>query len=523
MIYGGISLELMPYKNEGVTDFSVEENKEAMLRALEHVRSEFGRTYPLCIGGQEQITDSIIESRNPSNPDEIVGRVYAADEELAGKAVETAADAFDSWSRKPAKYRANCLIKAAAIMRRRKFELSATMVYEAGKPWLQADADIAEAIDFLEYYAREAMRLHKGGPVHPYPGESTTYRYIPLGVGAIIPPWNFPSAILTGMTSAALVTGNTAVLKPASATPIIGAKVAEILYEAGIPGGVLNFVPGGGSTVGDALVKHPLTRFVAFTGSLEVGTDIYESAAIVREGQHWLKRVITEMGGKDALIVDDPCDCATAADAAITSAFGYQGQKCSACSRVIVVESIYNMFMKELMERVSELKVGDPEDPDVDMGPVSSDEAYEKIMRYIEIGKDEATLAHGGGRVGDIGYFIEPTVFVDVDPHARIAQEEIFGPVLSVIKARDFDEALYIANDTIYGLTGGVISRDRDHIERAKHEFHVGNLYINRKITGSLVGVQPFGGYKMSGTCSKAGGPDYLLLFMQPKTVIERL
>jgi 1-pyrroline-5-carboxylate dehydrogenase len=275
--------------------------------------------------------------------------------------------------------------------------------------------------------------------------------------------------------------------------------------------------------VGDALVKHPLTRFVAFTGSLEVGTDIYESAAIVREGQHWLKRVITEMGGKDALIVDDPCDCATAADAAITSAFGYQGQKCSACSRVIVVESIYNMFMKELMERVSELKVGDPEDPDVDMGPVSSDEAYEKIMRYIEIGKDEATLAHGGGRVGDIGYFIEPTVFVDVDPHARIAQEEIFGPVLSVIKARDFDEALYIANDTIYGLTGGVISRDRDHIERAKHEFHVGNLYINRKITGSLVGVQPFGGYKMSGTCSKAGGPDYLLLFMQPKTVIERL
>jgi len=513
----------MPYKNEGVTDFSVEENKEAMLRALERVRSGFGRTYPLCIGGHEQITDSIIESRNPSNPDEIVGRVYAADEELAGKAVETAAEAFDSWSRKSARYRADCLIKAAAIMRRRKFELSAIMVYEAGKPWLQADADIAEAIDFLEYYAREAMRLHKGGKVHPYPGESTNYRYIPLGVGAIIPPWNFPSAILTGMTSAALVSGNTVVLKPASATPIIGAKVAEILYDAGIPGGVLNFVPGSGSTVGDALVKHPLTRFVSFTGSLEVGTNIYESAAIVREGQHWLKRVITEMGGKDALIVDDPCDCALAADAAVTSAFGYQGQKCSACSRVIVVESVYNAFMKELMERVGELNVGDPEDADIDMGPVSSDEAYEKVMRYIAIGKEEATLAHGGGRVGKIGYFIEPTVFVDVDPHARIAQEEIFGPVLSVIKARDFDEALYIANDTIYGLTGGIITNDRDHIERTKNEFHVGNLYINRKITGSLVGVQPFGGYKMSGTCSKAGGPDYLLLFMQPKTIIERL
>ncbi|HOP08639.1 MAG TPA: L-glutamate gamma-semialdehyde dehydrogenase [Candidatus Methanofastidiosa archaeon] len=516
-------MDLPPYTNEPLTDFSKDENKEAMFKALDTVYGSFGEEYKIVIGGERIETGAFIESRNPASPNEVVGRVCMADKELSNHAVEVAHDAFDKWSRTHARTRVKHMLKAASMLRRKKHEFSATMIFEVGKSWAEADADIAEAIDFLEYYSRQMLRLAGDQEVYPFPGEMTTYRYIPLGVGVIIPPWNFPSAILTGMTSSALVTGNTAVLKPASDSPVVGAKIAEVLFETDLPRGVLNFVPGHGSTVGEALVEHPLTRFVSFTGSMDVGKGIYEKASIVWEGQRWLKRVVTEMGGKDCLIVDDPCDVDQAAHETILSAFGYQGQKCSACSRAIVVESIYDEYVKKLHDGVKGINVGPTYDPTHFMGPLSSEQAFKKVMKYIEIGKGEAVLMAGGKWIGEEGYFVEPTIFVDVDPGSRLAQEEIFGPVLSVIKAKDFEEALSIANDTIYGLTGGIFSKDRNHIERTKNELAVGNLYVNRKITGALVGVQPFGGYKMSGTCSKAGGPEHLLLFMQGKSIAERL
>jgi len=516
-------VELLPFKNEKLTDFTIDENKEAMMQALEGVLASFGTEYPLIIGGKEYTSEHIIESRNPANPDEVVGVVYGGDKHIANEAIENAYEAFEEWSWISGEKRAMYLLKAASILRKRKHEISSTMVYEAGKSWAEADADTAEAIDFLEYYARSAISYSKDQEVCPYPDEVSSYRYIPLGVGAIITPWNFPAAILTGMTSAAIVTGNTAVLKPASDTPVVGAKLANILYECGLPPGVLNFVPGPGNTVGEQLVKHSLTRFISFTGSMKIGKRIYEMASVVWEGQKWLKRVVTEMGGKNALIIDDPCDIDAAVKATVASAFGYQGQKCSACSRAIVVESVYNSYMKELLDAVGKITVGPTNTYENYMGPVSSKEAFDKILHYIDIGKKEATLAHGGNSVKGVGYFIEPTIFVDVDPMARIAQEEIFGPVLSIIKSKDFNDALAIANYTAYGLTGGIFSNNRRHIERAKKEFYVGNFYINRKITGALVGVQPFGGYNMSGTCSKAGGPEYLQLFMQTKSMVERL
>ena len=516
-------MHIRDFTNEQLTDFSIEENRQAFLDALAGVRDTFGNEYPMIINGEERQSEHVIESRNPSRPEEIVGLVHAGDKARAAEAVEAANEAFPRWAARHAHHRATCLLKAAALMRRTKHDLSATMVYEVGKSWAEADADTAEAIDFLEYYARQALLYAKGKEVNPYPGEVTTYRYLPLGVGAIIPPWNFPVAILTGMTAAALVCGNAAVLKPASDTPVVGAKVARILHDAGVDRTALSLVPGPGKSVGEELVIHPLTRFVSFTGSMEVGKRIYQQAAIVWNGQKWLKRVITEMGGKDALIIDSPCDIGSAVRDTIASAFGFQGQKCSACSRVIVVEPCYKAYIKRLLEEVKYLKVGNVEEPEIMMGPLSSQAALDKVLAYIEVGKQEATLAHGGRRIGDRGFFVEPTVFVDVPPTARIAQEEIFGPVLSVIKVSSFEEALAVANGTDYGLTGGIYSQTREHIERAKREFFVGNLYVNRKITGALVGVQPFGGFNMSGTCSKAGGPDYLGLFLQSKSVVERL
>jgi len=516
-------MNLPPFKNERLTDFSVEENREDMFNALDLVYDSFGSEYRLVIGGEEIETKHVIESKNPASPVEIVGKVYAADKDLASRAVENSHEAFASWAMVPATERVEHMLLAAAELRRRKHEISATMIFEIGKSWAEADADVAEAIDFLEYYARQMLKLSGNQNVHPFNGEMTSYWYIPLGVGVIIPPWNFPSAILTGMTSSALVTGNTAILKPASDTPVVGAKIAQILNGTGLPDGVLNFVPGHGGTIGEALVVNPLTRFISFTGSMEVGKGIYEKASVVWEGQHHLKRAITEMGGKDGLIIDDPCDIAMAAFGTVMSAFGYQGQKCSACSRAIAVESIYDDFVKALHEEVKKLTVGPTYDPSYYMGPVSSEQAFKKVMRYIEIGKKEAVLMSGGNWVGESGYFIEPTIFLDVDPMSRLGQEEIFGPVLSVIKATDFEDALRIANGTIYGLTGGIYSLDRQHIEKTKRELMVGNLYVNRKITGALVGIQPFGGYNMSGTCSKAGGPEHLLLFMQGKSIAERL
>jgi 1-pyrroline-5-carboxylate dehydrogenase len=397
-------------------------------------------------------------------------------------------------------------------------EFNAWMIYEVGKSWPEADGDTAEAIDFMEFYAREMMRLADDQPLVKIEGENNQLVYIPLGVGAVIPPWNFPSAIMAGMTSAAFVSGNTVVLKPASTSPMIAWQFMRILEEIGLPAGVVNFLTGSGSTIGDTLVEDVRVRFIAFTGSRDVGLRISELAAKPRRGQRWLKRTILEMGGKDAVVVDETADLDAAAEGIVSSAFGFQGQKCSAGSRAIIVEKVYDQVLQKVVEKTKKLTMGDVTKPETYMGPVVDENAMKKITDYIEVGKQEGRLVAGGGHQGP-GYFIEPTVIADVDPHARIAQEEIFGPVLAVIKARDFDDALDIANDTEYGLTGSLYSKDEKRIEQAKEEYHVGNLYFNRKSTGALVGVHPFGGFNMSGTDSKAGGRDYLLLFTQAKAI----
>lgn len=513
---------LPPFRNEPVVNFSEEVHYRKMLDALRKVESELGRDYPLIIGCDKVITPETFTSINPARPSQVIGRFSKASPEHADRAVRVAYDTFHSWSRVPYDERARYLLKAAAIMRRRAYELSAWLVYEVSKSWVEAYADVAEAIDFAEFYAREMMRLGPSQPVVDYPGEENELRYIPLGVGAVIPPWNFPLAILVGMTTAAVVTGNTVVLKPASAAPTIAAKFMEVMQEASLPAGVINFLPGPGSRVGDVLVMHPLTRFIAFTGSKEVGLRIHELAAKPQPGQIWLKRTILEMGGKDCIIVDKDADLQSAVEGVNWSAFGFQGQKCSACSRLVIHHAVYDRFLEMVVERAKQITVGDPVERDNFMGAVIDESALRKILSYIEVGKTEGRLMIGGERLSGDGYFLPPTILADVALNARIAQEEIFGPVLAVIKARDFDHALEIANGTEYGLTGGVYSRNRRHLERARHEFHVGNLYFNRKITGALVGVQPFGGFNMSGTDSKAGGSDYLLLFMQAKSICER-
>ncbi|MED4916384.1 L-glutamate gamma-semialdehyde dehydrogenase [Geobacillus thermodenitrificans] len=512
---------VQPYKHEPFTDFTVDANRQAFLAALEKVEAELGREYPLIIGSERVMTEDKITSVNPANKAEVIGRVAKANKELAERAMKTADEAFRTWSRTSPEARADILFRAAAIVRRRKHEFSAWLVKEAGKPWREADADTAEAIDFMEYYGRQMLKLKDGIPVESRPGETNRFFYIPLGVGVVISPWNFPFAIMAGTTVAALVTGNTVLLKPASATPVVAYKFAEVLEEAGLPAGVLNYIPGSGAEVGDYLVEHPRTRFISFTGSRDVGIRIYERAAKVQPGQIWLKRVIAEMGGKDAIVVDKEADLELAAQSIVASAFGFSGQKCSACSRAIIVEDVYDQVLNRVVELTKQLNVGDPAEQATFMGPVIDQGAYNKIMEYIEIGKQEGRLMTGGEGDDSKGFFIQPTVFADVDPNARIMQEEIFGPVVAFAKARDFDHALEIANNTQYGLTGAVISRNRANLEKARHEFHVGNLYFNRGCTGAIVGYQPFGGFNMSGTDSKAGGPDYLILHMQAKTVSE--
>ncbi len=511
------------FRNEPLTDFSKEENRQKMLEALEYVESQFDRVYPLYINGQDVTSDRQFKSYNPSNKDQVVGTFHKAGKDHVDMAMEAALNAFEEWKRVDPKERAIILLKAANIMRRRRFEINAWMVLEASKNWVEADADTAEAIDFLEFYAREMLRYSDRQPVTPVPGEFNELVYIPLGVGVILPPWNFPMAILTGMTSAAIVTGNTVLLKPATDTPAVGYRLVEIMQEAGLPAGVLNFIPGSGGEIGDYMVTHPKTRFISFTGSMEVGLRINELAAKPQEGQIWIKRVVAEMGGKDAIIVDSEADLAKAVEGTVSSAFGFQGQKCSACSRVIVDEKIYDEFVERLVERAKKITVGPVKEQSNFMGAVINQAAVEKIMSYIEIGHQEGKLILGGERAKGNGYFIQPTIFKDVSPDARIAQEEIFGPVLAVIKAKDFDDALRIANGTIYGLTGSVYSQNRAKLAHAKQEFHVGNLYMNRKCTGALVGGHPFGGFNMSGTDSKAGGRDYLLLFLQAKSISEVL
>src|SRR5438132_2382885 len=507
-----------PFKNAALIDFTKEENRQAQMQALEQVKSELWRTYPLIIGGQKITNEATFASVNPSQPDQVIGYFSKATVEQANEAVQAAAQAFEAWSRVPAEERAGYLFAAADRLKQRRFYVNAWMIYEVGKSWSEADADTAEAIDFLEFYAREMVRLAEDHPLVRIEGEDNQLVYIPLGVGAVIPPWNFPVAIMVGMTSASFVTGNTVVLKPASTSPMIAWQFMRILEDVGLPAGVVNFLTGSGSIIGDALIEHPMVRFIAFTGSRDVGLRINQLAAKPYKGQLWLKRAVLEMDGKDAVVGAETDDLDAAAEGIVASAFGFQGQKCSAGSRAIIVEPVYDQVLQKVIEKTKRLTVGDVTKPETYMGPVVDENAMKKITGYIEIGKQEGRLVAGGGHHGP-GYFIEPTVIADVDPHARIAQEEIFGPVLAVIKANDFDDALHIANDTEYGLTGALYSKDEKHIERAKEDYHVGNLYFNRKSTGALVGVHPFGGFNMSGTDSKAGGRDYLLLFTQAKAI----
>ncbi len=515
---------LSEFRNEPLTDFSKEDNAKAMQSALEKVKSELGREYPLVIGGERITTADKLDSINPANRTELVGRFQKANKELASRAVESAFEAFQSWKNTSAEERADLLLRVASILRERKHEMSAWMVYEVAKTWPEADGDTAEAIDFCEFYAREMLRYGAPQPLTKIKGEENRLVYIPLGVGAVIPPWNFPLAIMAGMTVASWVTGNTVVLKPSSDSPAIAYKFFEILEEAGLPAGVVNFMTGSGAEVGDVVVDHPKTRYIAFTGSKEVGLRINERAAKVHEGQLWVKRVIAEMGGKDAIIVAGDANLDDAATGVVQSAFGFQGQKCSACSRAIIDASVYDSLLEKIVERTEQIKVGNPTEHSTTMGAVINQKAFKTINEYIEKGKAEGgRLITGGGSDREEGYFIEPTVIADVKPGATIEQEEIFGPVLAVIKADNFDHALEIANGTQYGLTGALYSSDENKLERAHREFHVGNLYLNRKCTGALVGVHPFGGFNMSGTDSKAGGRDYLLLFMQAKVTSEKV
>src|SRR5947209_14612559 len=495
-----------------------------MRAAIEKVRGQLGREYDLIIGGRHVKTQDKIKSINPAKPSELVGLHQKAGKTEVEPAMNAAVKAFESWRNTSVEERAALLFRTGDLLRQRKFEFAAWLVFEVSKNWVEADADIAETIDFCEYYAREALRLSKVETPVQLPGERDRLFYIPLGVGAVIPPWNFPSAIMAGMTLASIVSGNTVILKPSSDSPTIAAKFVELLEEAGMPEGVVNFCPGSGATFGDGVVAHPNTRYIAFTGSREVGLRINKVAADQAPGQIWIKRTILEMGGKDAIIVDADADIDSAVEGVAVSAFGFQGQKCSACSRAIIDERIYDKFLEKLKARVEKITIGDPtENPN--MGAVINQGSMKSILEYIEIGKKDGRVITGGAPAKEAGegYFIQPTVIADIPPKSKLEQEEIFGPVLAVIKARNFDHALEIANDTEFGLTGAVYTKSRDKIDRAVRDFHVGNLYVNRKCTGAMVGAHPFGGFNMSGTDSKSGGPDYLYLFTQGKSVGEKI
>jgi 1-pyrroline-5-carboxylate dehydrogenase len=515
----GISI----FKNEPFTDFTVKKNRKEFEKALESVRNRFSKEFPLVIGGEKLYSVEKLVSYNPSKPDEVIGTFQKATVEQALHAVDSANAKFEEWKYVPAKKRADYLFKAAKIMRKRKHLFSAMMVYEVGKNWAEADGDTAEAIDFMEFYAREMHRYAKEQPLTKLKGEKNKLEYLPLGVGLVIPPWNFPLAILVGMTTASIVTGNTVVLKPSSDSPAIAQMFVELMEEIKLPKGVLNFVTGGGGSIGDVLVQHPQIRYISFTGSMEVGLRINELAAKNQPSQIWIKRVIAEMGGKDSMIVDKELHSFDdAVLGTIQAAFGYQGQKCSACSRVIVDESIYDKFCDALSTRAKTLKVAEAKD-NPNMGPVINQRSKDKIMEFIHTAVSEGgTIIHGGNTI-EGGHFIEPTIIKDVKPLDTISQEEIFGPVLAVIKSPNFNESLKIANNTMFGLTGAVYTKNKKKLEKADKEFFVGNLYFNRKCTGALVGVHPFGGFNMSGTDSKAGGRDYLLLFMQAKLASKKI
>jgi 1-pyrroline-5-carboxylate dehydrogenase len=514
------------FRNEPFTDFTKPENAEAMRQAIEQVKNELGKDYPVLINGEKIDLEAKFESIDPANKSEIVGRFSDADsdESLVERAIDAATGAFKTWQFVSPQERADYLFRIAQILRERKHYFSAWMIFEVGKTWGEADGDTAEAIDFCEFYGREMLRWAGGQPTTPVPGEDTHFEYIPLGVGAIIPPWNFPLAIMCGMTMSAVVTGNTTVLKPSPDAPMIAYKFMEVLEEVGLPKGVVNFVPGSGRLVGEKLVQSPKIRFVSFTGSKAVGLHIYETAAKTPKGQRWMKRVVAEMGGKDAIIVDAEADLDSAAMGVVQAAFGFQGQKCSACSRLIVDEKVHDDLVAKVVELTGQLKIGSPLEPDTNMTAIINQKSFDKTMNYIKIGQDEGGEILTGGNGDDSkGFYVEPTIIDKVQPGATIEQEEIFAPVLAVIKAKDYDHALEIANGTVYGLTGAVYSNNEEKLERARREFHVGNLYLNRKCTGALVGAHPFGGFNLSGTDSKAGGREYLLQFMQGKSIATKL
>ena len=516
-----------PFPNEPHTDFSRKEHREAFAAALKDVEGQLGREYDLIIDGKAVSSRKSIVSLNPSNKSQTVGTVAAATKDHADQAITTARRAFEQWRKIEPTHRAEYLELIAAGMRNRKFELAAWMVYECGKTWPEADGDVAEAIDFCMYYAQQ-MRLLSVPVQCDYPGEENVYFYRPRGVAAAIAPWNFPLAILTGMTVAALVTGNTVIMKPAEQSPVIAAKLMEIIREAGIPDGVVTYLPGVGEEVGPALVGHPGVDLIAFTGSRSVGLAINKLAAQTsgletETAQPIMKKVIAEMGGKNAIIVDEDADLDEAVQAVVGSAFHFAGQKCSACSRVVVLEPAYEAFLDRLKGATESLKVGLAKDPGTTIGPVIDEEAQQRVQDYIAIGDDECEtiVATDVGELASTGFFVGPHVFADVEPESRLAQHEIFGPVVAVIKASDLNEAFEIANGTDYALTGGMFSRSPKNLERARQDFAVGNLYLNRGITGALVQRHPFGGYKMSGIGSKAGGHDYLLQFLVPLAVSE--
>jgi 1-pyrroline-5-carboxylate dehydrogenase len=515
---------LTPYRSEAYSDFSDPHKAEAYAAALEEVSAHLGTERAMIvIGDEHRDSKASIESVNPAAPTQIVGTAASAGLGDVDDAIEAAWEAFGGWAGRTAEERAGVIHRVGDIIAGRRYEFAAWQTFEAGKNWAEAEADVAEAIDFCRYYAHQALRMSEPVSVDEYPGELNESWLQAIGVGVVIPPWNFPLAILVGMAMGPVAAGNTVVIKPASNTPLVGWGFVKTLEEAGLPPGVVNFLPGSGSRIGDALVDHPGTRFVNFTGSKEIGLRIAERAARVHDGQKWLKRSYMEMGGKDALIVDDTADLDSAALDAVRSAFGFQGQKCSACSRLIVLESVHDELLEKIIQSASQLSIGPPVE-NHPVGPVISAAQHHSILGEIASGMDDGTLVMGGAEVErDGGYYIEPTIFDDVAPTSRLAQHEIFGPVLSVITASDFDEALDIANGTEFGLTGGLYSRDETRLERAKREFNVGNLYLNRKITGALVGIQPFGGFNMSGSNAKAGGPDYLRLFMEMKSVATRL
>lgn len=512
---------LTRFENEAMVDFTRADHRAEFPSRIAEVRKQLGRNYPLFINGKEVKTADTIPSVNPNKPSEVVGVICQAGTKEVGEAIAAAKKAFPAWRDTDPKVRAEYLIKAAAVARKRAFELSAWQVLEIGKQWDQAYGDVTEAIDFLEYYAREMITLGTPRRVGHAPGELNHYFYEPKGVAAVIAPWNFPLAISLGMVSAAIVAGNCVVFKPSGITSVIGWHIVELFREVGLPDGVFNYTPGRGSVMGDFLVDSPDVSLIAFTGSMEIGLRIIDRAAKVHQGQENVKKIVCEMGGKNAIIIDDDADLDEAVPHVLYSAFGFQGQKCSACSRVIVLDAVYDKFVDRLVSMAQATQVGPSEDPTYYMGAVADDKAMKTIKEYAEIGKKEGKLLYESRVPAGDGYYVPMTIVGGITPEHRIAQEEIFGPVLAVMRAKDFDQAIDWANSTQFALTGGVFSRSPEHLQQARRQFRVGNLYLNRNNTGALVGRQPFGGSKMSGVGTKAGGPDYLLHFMDPRVVTE--